>query len=104
MEKKLKRVVVLLLAIPIILAVSDFFNMYTFNKIADKTFFLLGVILSLVVLIYSITLLVKAMKTHEKNKVKECIALTIYSFIYFILIWLTYVLSYCYLLELYLSK
>lgn len=100
MENKVKRLIVLLLTIPIILGMSDLLNMYTFNKIADKAFLLLGFVLALVVLIYSVILLIKAVKKHERNKVKKCIVLTIYSFMYSIIIWLTYVLPYCYIFEL----
>lgn len=100
MENKVTRLIVLLLTIPIILGVSDLLNMYTFNKTADKAFLLLGFVLALFVLIYSVMLLIKAVKKHERNKVIECTVLTIYSFMYSIIIWLTYVLPYCYIFEL----
>lgn len=100
MENKVKRIIVLLLTIPIILGMSDLLNMYTFNKIVDKAFLLLGFVLALVVLTCSVILLIKAVKKHERNKVIKCIVLTIYSFMYSIIIWLTYVLPYCYIFEL----
>ena len=90
----MKKIIVLLLAVPMLLGISDYLNMYTFTEVADKAFLILGFAVTFVVFIYNIVLIIKAIRKHQKNAIISHVLLEIYSIIYLLIILSTYVEPY----------
>lgn len=61
----MKKIIVLLLAIPMLLGISDYLNMYTFTGAADKAFLILGFAVAFVVFVYNIVLIIKAIRKYQ---------------------------------------
>ena len=90
----MKKIIILILTIPILLGISDYLNMYTFTGAADKAFLILGFAVAFVVFVYNIVLTIKAIRKHQKNAIILHVLLEIYSIIYLFIILSTYVEPY----------
>lgn len=95
----MKKIIILILTIPILLGISDYLNMYAFNRTADKVFLILGFAVALAVLIYNAVLIIKTLRKHQNNIAILHILLEIYSVVYLLIILSTYVEPYIVVFE-----
>lgn len=90
----MKKIVLLLLTAPILLGISDYLNMYTFNQVADRIFLIGGALIVFIAFVCSLILAIIEMIRHKKNRVLLNLCIWIYSFTYLIIILFTYVIPY----------
>lgn len=90
----MKKIIILLFVVPMLLGISDYINMYTFNRVADKILMIVGFMIIFVAFLSSLVLTMTDIKKYKKNRILIDLLITVYSLTYLIIILFTYVIPY----------
>lgn len=90
----MKKIILLLLAAPILLGISDYLNMYTFNQTADRIFLIGGASIVFISFVCSAIFAIREIIRRKKKQALLNLCIAIYSFTYLVVILFTYIIPY----------
>lgn len=87
----MKKIILKLLAVPMLLGLSDYIYMYTFNGIIDNVLLITAVSVLIIVFVYNTVLIVKSVRQRQTKSILAYILIEIYVLMYLFIVLTTYI-------------